>query len=81
MNKLQPTSLLHYDLAIAGMMAEKYGMSRMQALRAFITSETHAMLEDAENGLYAFCAPGIFDMWESEAVTGDPRNSIYIRGE
>ena len=81
MNKLQPTSLHCYDLAVARMIAEKYGTSHMDALRRFVQSQTHAMLEDADNGLYTFGAPGIFDIWESEAVTGEPRNSIYIRGE
>ena len=29
----------------------------------------------------AFGAAGVFDIWESEMITGDPRNSIYIRGD
>ena len=24
-------------------------------------------------------ATGIFDMWEAELVTGEPRNSLYLR--
>lgn len=27
-----------------------------------------------------FGAEALFDIWECEKVTGDPRNSIYIRG-
>ena len=23
----------------------------------------------------------VFDMWEAEQITGDPRNSAYVRGE
>lgn len=60
---------------------EKYGMAPMDAIRAFITSKTHDLLEDAELGLADLPADAIFDMWEAEQVTGDPRNSVYIRGE
>ena len=53
----------------------------MDALREFVFSETHEMLENEENGLTSFGAGAIFEMWEAEKITGDPRNSIYIRGE
>lgn len=53
----------------------------MDATRSFIRSKTHAMLEDAEYGLLAFPEYVVFDMWEAERVTGDPRNSEYVRGE
>ena len=32
-------------------------------------------------GMTDFGAGAIFEIWESERVTGDPRNSVYIRGE
>lgn len=79
--KLSPVSLCYYDQAVSSLMMEKYGFSRMEALRKFVQSKTHELLEDVENGLYSFGCDGIFDIWESEIVTGDPRNSIYIRGE
>ncbi|MEE0958144.1 MAG: hypothetical protein UH734_08740 [Ruminococcus sp.] len=81
MTKQSPTSLQFYDHAVTDLIMEKYGYTRMDALRSFVGSHTHAMLEDAENGMTAFGAAGVFDIWESEMVTGDPRNSIYIRGE
>ena len=81
MTRHSPEGLQYYDQAVTDMMMEKYGYSRMDALRLFVKSETHAMLEDCDYGLNSFGAPGIFDIWESEMVTGDPRNSIYIRGE
>ena len=56
---------------------EKYGYTRMEALRKFIFSSTHRVLEDIDNGLYSFGCHGIFDIWECEIVTGDPRNSLY----
>lgn len=81
MNKLGVSSLCYYDLAVSERIMEKYGLDRMEALRRFIGSKTHELLEDAENGLSAFGGSGVFDIWECETVTGDPRTSIYIRGE
>lgn len=81
MNRMRPEGMNYYDQAVSGMIAEKYGLSPMDALRAFTASQTHELLQDRENGLSAFGAEGIFDIWESERVTGNPRNSIYIRGE
>ncbi len=81
MNRLSPNSLQYYDMAVTELMMQKYGYSRMEALRKFAKSKTHELLEDKENGLYAFGCHGIFDIWEAEIVTGNPQNSIYIRGE
>ncbi len=55
--------------------------STVDATRSFLTSKTHEMLENAEYGLLSFPERAIFDMWEVEQVTGDPRNSAYVRGE
>ena len=38
------------------------------------------MLIDKETGVYKDSPLIIFDMWEAEKVTGNPRNSQYIRG-
>ena len=81
MNRMSPQGLHYYDLAVTDLMMEKYGFERMEALRRFVFSKTHALLEDLDNGLSSFGCQGIFDIWESEVVTGDPRNSIYVRGE
>ena len=56
-------------------------MNEMDAARAFLTSETHRMLEDAEMAMWEFSERAIFDMWEAEQITGDPRNSVYLRSE
>ena len=53
----------------------------MEAARTFLTSETHRMLENADMAMWEFSARAVFDMWESERVTGDPRNSVYLRSE
>ena len=31
--------------------------------------------------LWHFSPLAIFDLWESEQATGDPRNSLYLRGD
>ena len=36
------------------------------------------MLHDPKLEMYDIPPIGIFDMWEVEQVTGDPRNSLYI---
>lgn len=53
----------------------------MEALRSFLSSETHAMPEDRECGMTDFGPYGIFDIGEAERVTGNLRNSVYIRAE
>jgi len=63
------------------MIMEKYGLTEMEAAREFLMSETHRMLEDADMALWEFSARAIFDMWEVEKITGNPRNSVHLRSE
>ncbi len=49
----------------------------MDGLRLFLNSETHEMLADNELRMWHYI---LFDLWENEIVTGDPRNSLYLRG-
>ncbi len=39
------------------------------------------MVCDQELAMWEFSHPAILSMWECEQITGDPRNSIYIRSE
>ena len=71
----------YYNRKVIQMIIDKYGLDPMDAARRFLMSETHAMLEDAECGLMSFPERAVFDMWEAEQVTGDPRLSEAIRGE
>ena len=71
----------HYDRAVIQRIMDKYGLAPMDATRRFLTSKTHEMLEDAECGLASFPDRAVFDMWEAEQITGDPRNSVFVRGE
>ncbi len=81
MTRIPCYSLDYYDKSVIRMIIQKYGMEQMDAARAFLISETHAMLEDACLAMTEFSDRAIFDMWEVEKVTGDPRNSAYLRSE
>lgn len=70
-----------YDRQVTQLIIEKYGLEEMEAIRAFISSETYQMLIDSETEIYKFSPKIVFDMWESERITGDPRNSQYIRSD
>lgn len=81
MKRLDAEIIDYYNTEVIPMIVEKYGYSQMDALRAFVFSKTHEMLESEECGLTSFGAGAIFEIWEAEKVTGNPRNSVYIRGE
>ncbi|MCI8893898.1 MAG: hypothetical protein HFI42_04420 [Lachnospiraceae bacterium] len=81
MKKLEPEIIDYYNSEVIQMIVEKYGYSPMEALRAFILSQTHEMLEDEACGFTSFGAGAILEIWEAEKITGDPRNSVYIREE
>ena len=79
MPEILPYILQFYDKEVAVLISRKYGYSIMDAYRKFLFSKTYKMLSNPELEMWEFSAAGIFDMWESEIVTGDPRNSAYIR--
>lgn len=81
MNKISVYSLDHYNKTVIKSIMEKYAKPEMEAMRLFLGSETHRMLEDADLARWEFSVRAIFDMWEVEQITGDPRNSQYLRSE
>lgn len=81
MKRMQSFSLDYYNKKVIQRIIDKYAMNQMDAARTFLTSETHRMLEDAEMAMWEFSERAIFDMWEAEKITGDPRNSEYLRSE
>jgi hypothetical protein len=76
---VNPRTLDFFDRYIMRMIIEKYGFDEMKTMRSFINSETYQMLIDSELEIYKMSPRIVFDMWESEQVTGDPRNSTYLR--
>ena len=53
----------------------------MDGLRLFLNSEAHEMLADNELRMWHFSPYVLFDLWENEIVTGDPRNLFCLRGD
>ena len=68
-----------YVREIVRMICKKYGYAQKEALRKFLASETYRMLRNPRLAMWDFSPSGIFDMWECEQITGNPRNSLYIR--
>ena len=81
MNRTRPSILQNVDAMVAREIARSRDISDMDALRLFVASETHRMLVDDDLKLWYFSPLAIFDMWENEIATGDPRNSLYLRGD
>ena len=79
MNRTRPSILQNVDAMVAREIARSRDISDMDALRLFAASETHRMLVDDDLKLWYFSPLAIFDMWENEIATGDPRNSLYLR--
>ena len=79
MKNEMPYILAYYNTEITKKINSKYGIEPLEALRMFVSSETYKMLSDEKLEMWEFSPIGIFDMWESERVTGNPRNSLYIR--
>jgi hypothetical protein len=68
-----------FDRQVTRLIIEKYGYEDKEAIRSFLESKTYRMLIDPELEIYKMSPLIVFDMWESEQVTGDPCNSQYIR--
>jgi len=66
---------------MTSLIMEKRKMTEMEALEMFLNSEIYQMITDPELDMWEFAPLAIFDMWEHEIATGDPRNSLYIRGD
>lgn len=79
MSQVDARKLDFYDRQVSQLIIDKYGVSEREAVRSFIESETYQMLLDVELDIYKMSPRIVFDMWESEKVTGEPRNSQYIR--
>ena len=81
MRKISVLSLDYYNKNVIQRIADKYGIDYMSAARAFLSSEIHSMIEDPKLEMWEFSERAIFEMWEVERITGDPRNSSYLRSE
>lgn len=80
-SRARASILQNFDVEVSKMIAESRGVSELDGFRLFLYSETHRMLEEDELKLWHFSPLAIFDMWENEVATGNPRNSLYLRGD
>ncbi len=80
MSKIFHHLLYAYTRDVTKMICTKYGFDEDAAMRKFLFSETYRMLCAIELEMWEFSPRAIFEMWECEQITGDPRNSDYIRG-
>lgn len=80
-NLTRPSILQNIDAQVACLISHDREISDMDGLRLFVSSETHRMLDDDDLKLWYLSPLAVFDMWENEVATGDPRNSLYIRGD
>ncbi len=81
MNRTKPFILQNTDTEVVGLIAKSRAISKMDALRLFLNSKTHEMLLDDDMKMWYFSGLALFDIWESEVATGDPRNSLYLSGK
>lgn len=80
-NRTRPSILQNLDTEVALLISKNRNVSEVEGLRLFLNSETHAMLEDDDLKMWYFSPLALFDIWENEVITGDPRNSAYLRGD
>ena len=69
----------YYDAEVVRCIIEKYGYGERDAFEQFIGSQTYRMLANAAMEMWQFGPEGLFNIWESEKVTGSPKNSAYLR--
>jgi len=76
---MDPEIMDFYDENVVRLISEKYGFAPVEALSMFLSSRTYRMLSDPKMEMWQFGPAGIFDMWESERITGTPLNSSYLK--
>ena len=79
MNTVSVDILDYYDEEVVRRIVEKYGYGEREALEQFLESQTYAMLVNQSMAMWQFGPEGIFNIWESEKITGSPMNSAYLR--
>ena len=79
MNSLPVEVLDYYDEAVVRLIIDKYGYNEREALELFLNSQTYGMMVEKRMRMWQFGPEGIFNIWESEKITGSPRNSAYLR--
>ena len=79
MSRVPVDVLDYYDAEVVRHIIEKYGYGERDAFEQFIGSQTYRMLANPAMEMWQFGPEGLFNIWESEKVTGSPKNSAYLR--
>ncbi|MBR5675359.1 MAG: hypothetical protein IKX14_02815 [Neisseriaceae bacterium] len=79
MKKTDSTIMDCYNKSVIQKIIDKYHFDPMTATRKFWQSETYHLLNEEQFAMWEFSELAIFDMWEVEQLTGNPRNSVYLR--
>ncbi len=74
-----PEMLDFYDTEVVKRIIDKYGYDAKGALAEFLGSQTYRMLANPKMEMWQFSPAGVFEIWESEKVTGSPLKSAYLR--
>lgn len=80
-NRTSPLYLYGVEYLVTKEIAKSRDISYMEAFKLLVHSETHEMLLNDDMKLWHLSHLAIFDIWENEVRTGEPRNSLYIRGD
>ena len=78
MNRASPDMLDYYDEEVVRRIVEKSGYDEREALSLFLSSKTYQMLANPDMAMWQFGPGGIFNIWESERITGSPQRSAYL---
>ena len=79
MNSVSEEMLDYYDEEVVRRIVEKYGYGEREALELFLSSKTYQMMVNPDMAMWQFGPGGIFNIWESERITGSPLRSAYLR--
>jgi hypothetical protein len=64
---------------IVGLIVERKNMQEQEAINAFYFSKIAEKLADSSTGLNLLSPYLLYELWNTEYVTGDYRNSSYMQ--
>lgn len=79
--RLQEHMRYYINAEVSNLIADSRNISPVDGLRLFLNSEVYLMLCDDDLDMWEFSPLALYDMWENEITTGNPRNSLYLRGD
>jgi hypothetical protein len=66
--------------ALLGEIIDGYGLAESDALKKLYSSATYKLLADESTKLWWYSIPVLFEIYKTEAETGDIANSLYVDG-